>query len=227
MKRYAVLVFFSFLFSFQAFSQNHFPYGPCIYEEYIDNNVVNEIKGFGINTIIAYANSTRKPYLEMFENSIACNTGPFDYIHNYTLGYYNKWEAEEDLTNSNNAGIKHKIGIPDNIDDIDCWAIPENVNYEPDEIFIYGPHSAQEAEFRRTPLTIMLKLERYQVRHSMTTYDVQLVIQQTKEKYPLARPRLITDNGSQYCSKIFKVLSKKPNFVIPELLLLTPNQMVK
>lgn len=49
----------------------------------------------------------------------------------------------------------------------------------------------------------------HQVRHSMTTYDVQLVIQQTKDKYPLARPRLITDNGSQYCSKDFQSFIKE------------------
>lgn len=37
----------------------------------------------------------------------------------------------------------------------------------------------------------------------MQEYDVQITIQRALEKYPLAKPRLITDNGSQYISKDF------------------------
>src|SRR4030042_5193464 len=37
----------------------------------------------------------------------------------------------------------------------------------------------------------------------MQEYDVQITIQRALEKYPFAKPRLITDNGSQFISKDF------------------------
>jgi transposase InsO family protein len=48
----------------------------------------------------------------------------------------------------------------------------------------------------------------HEVRHNMSGYDVQLTIQKAKEKYPAARPRIISDNGSQYVSKEFKAFIK-------------------
>jgi transposase InsO family protein len=41
---------------------------------------------------------------------------------------------------------------------------------------------------------------------TMETWTVQTVVQKAKEQYPAARPRLITDNGSQFISKDFKEL---------------------
>jgi transposase InsO family protein len=41
---------------------------------------------------------------------------------------------------------------------------------------------------------------------TMETWTVQTVVQKAKERYPAARPRLITDNGSQFISKDFKEL---------------------
>ena len=38
----------------------------------------------------------------------------------------------------------------------------------------------------------------------MTEADVEIIIEQAKEKYPLARPRIISDNGSQFIAKDFK-----------------------
>lgn len=43
----------------------------------------------------------------------------------------------------------------------------------------------------------------HELRTSMQEYDIQITIQRALEKYPLARPRLITDNGSQFISKDF------------------------
>jgi putative transposase len=43
----------------------------------------------------------------------------------------------------------------------------------------------------------------HELRTNMQVYDVQIVIQRTLEKYPGVKPRLITDNGSQYISKDF------------------------
>lgn len=44
----------------------------------------------------------------------------------------------------------------------------------------------------------------HHVMKSMTTGDVELVLQVAHEKYPQARPRVITDNGSQFISNQFK-----------------------
>jgi transposase InsO family protein len=38
----------------------------------------------------------------------------------------------------------------------------------------------------------------------MTESDVELVMQRAKEKYPAARPRIISDNGPQFIAKDFK-----------------------
>jgi len=38
----------------------------------------------------------------------------------------------------------------------------------------------------------------------MTEVDVEIVIQGALEKYPGVKPRIISDNGSQYISKDFK-----------------------
>ena len=38
----------------------------------------------------------------------------------------------------------------------------------------------------------------------MKESDVEIVIQRAKEKYPEARPRIISDNGSQFIAKDFK-----------------------
>lgn len=52
----------------------------------------------------------------------------------------------------------------------------------------------------------------HQVRHTMTEYDVQLTVQQAKDKFPKAKPRIISDNGSQFISKDFKQFIKDAEF---------------
>lgn len=52
----------------------------------------------------------------------------------------------------------------------------------------------------------------HEVRHTMNEYDVQLTIQKAKDKYPFARPRIITDNGSQFIAKEFKIFIKDAEF---------------
>ncbi len=44
----------------------------------------------------------------------------------------------------------------------------------------------------------------HELRTTMTEYDVELVVQRALEKHPDKKPKLITDNGSQYISKDFK-----------------------
>jgi len=43
----------------------------------------------------------------------------------------------------------------------------------------------------------------HELRRSMQEFDVQITIQRALEKYPEAKPRIISDNGSQYISKDF------------------------
>lgn len=43
----------------------------------------------------------------------------------------------------------------------------------------------------------------YELRQNMQEYDVELTIQRALEKYPDAKPRIISDNGSQFISKDF------------------------
>ena len=50
----------------------------------------------------------------------------------------------------------------------------------------------------------------------MNEYDIELTIQKAKDKYPLAKPRVITDNGAQFISKEFKLFIKGAKFLMLE-----------
>ncbi len=44
----------------------------------------------------------------------------------------------------------------------------------------------------------------WEIRESMSEPEVELVLQKAKEKYPTAKPRLISDNGPQFIARDFK-----------------------
>ena len=44
----------------------------------------------------------------------------------------------------------------------------------------------------------------WDLRESMTEVDIEIILQAAKEKYPEARPRIISDNGPQFIAKDFK-----------------------
>jgi len=44
----------------------------------------------------------------------------------------------------------------------------------------------------------------WEIRESMKESDVEIVLQRAREKFPNARPRIISDNGPQFISKDFK-----------------------
>jgi transposase InsO family protein len=44
----------------------------------------------------------------------------------------------------------------------------------------------------------------WDLRESMTEQDVEIILQRAHERYPLARPRIISDNGPQFIAKDFK-----------------------
>ncbi len=49
----------------------------------------------------------------------------------------------------------------------------------------------------------------HELRQSMQEFDVQFTIQSALEKYPTAKPRVITDNGSQFISRDFAEFIKQ------------------
>ena len=44
----------------------------------------------------------------------------------------------------------------------------------------------------------------WDIRESMTEADIEIILQGAREKYPEARPRIISDNGPQFIAKDFK-----------------------
>jgi putative transposase len=48
----------------------------------------------------------------------------------------------------------------------------------------------------------------WEIRKSMTEEDVEIIIQRAREKYPLVKPRIISDNGPQFIAKEFKAFIK-------------------
>src|SRR4051812_42828584 len=44
----------------------------------------------------------------------------------------------------------------------------------------------------------------WDIRESMTEADVEVILQRAKERFPAARPRIISDNGPQFIAKDFK-----------------------
>lgn len=44
----------------------------------------------------------------------------------------------------------------------------------------------------------------WEIREAMLEEDVEVILQRTREKYPDAKPRIITDNGPQFIAKDFK-----------------------
>ena len=44
----------------------------------------------------------------------------------------------------------------------------------------------------------------WNIRESMTEKDVEIILQQAREKFPDARPRIISDNGPQFIARDFK-----------------------
>jgi transposase InsO family protein len=62
--------------------------------------------------------------------------------------------------------------------------------------------------YRRLAFTILDGYSRYivhgEIRPSMTQQDELVILQRAREKFPNERPRIISDNGSQFVAKDFK-----------------------
>jgi putative transposase len=49
----------------------------------------------------------------------------------------------------------------------------------------------------------------WEIRESMTEADVETILQRAREKYPDARPRIISDNGPQFIARDFKAFIRE------------------
>ncbi|MCP4453916.1 MAG: transposase family protein, partial [Planctomycetes bacterium] len=47
-------------------------------------------------------------------------------------------------------------------------------------------------------------LVHWEIREAMTEADVETILQRAREKFPQARPRIISDNGPQFVARDFK-----------------------
>lgn len=52
-------------------------------------------------------------------------------------------------------------------------------------------------------------LVHWELRESMTEYDVEIVLQRARERFPEASPRVITDNGSAFIARDFKTFIRE------------------
>jgi hypothetical protein len=48
------------------------------------------------------------------------------------------------------------------------------------------------------------------IREAMTEQDVEVVLQRGRERHPMARPRIISDNGPQFIAKDSRSSSDSP-----------------
>ena len=59
-----------------------------------------------------------------------------------------------------------------------------------------------------SPATVIDGYSRYvvhwEIREQMKEIDIEAILQRAKEKFPLARPRIVTDKGPQFVNKDFK-----------------------
>ena len=49
----------------------------------------------------------------------------------------------------------------------------------------------------------------WEIRESMTEAEVETILQRARERFPLARPRIISDNGPQFIARDFKVFIRE------------------
>lgn len=52
-------------------------------------------------------------------------------------------------------------------------------------------------------------LVHWELRESMTSMDVEIVLQRARERFPASRPRIISDNGSAFIAKDFKIFIRE------------------
>lgn len=105
-------------------------------------------------------------------------------------GLLNRWN--EIKTNSKGNGFIQPLGLNEH------WHVDiKYMNFKGTFLFL---------------ISVIDVYSRYNVHHelrmSMQEYDIELTIQKAIEKYPAYKPRIISDNGSQFISKDFSQFIK-------------------
>jgi transposase InsO family protein len=142
------------------------------------------------DSIIAYAKShlgegyRRLTYMMMDEDIVAVSPSS-TYRVLRSAGLLNRWN--ETKTNSKGNGFIQPLSPNEH------WHVDiKYVNFKGTFLFL---------------ISVIDGYSRYNVHHelrmSMQEYDVQLTIRKALEKYPAYKPRIISDNGSQFICKDF------------------------
>ena len=106
---------------------------------------IDEFDTSGMNTIIWHADGGTQNYISD-HSLIAYNSySADDWICYYATCYYSKWEAEENQTNANKIGVKHKYGQAATWKYTPCWSTL-GVTAATDSL-VYGPHYRQEKKY--------------------------------------------------------------------------------
>jgi transposase InsO family protein len=145
--------------------------------------------------IINYAKShlgegyRRLTYMMMDEDIVAVSPSSTYRVLKFA-GLLNRWN--ETKTNSKGTGFIQPSGPNEH------WHVDiKYVNFKGTFLFL---------------ISVIDGYSRYNIHHelrqNMQEYDVQLTIQKAIEKYPAYKPRIISDNGSQFISKDFSQFIK-------------------
>jgi len=155
----------------------------------------NRILPWEKDEIITYAKShpaegyRRLTYMMLDENVVAVSPST-TYRVLKNVGLLNRWNQTK--TSSKGKGFIQPPGPNEH------WHVDiKYVNFKGTFLFL---------------ISVIDGYSRYNVHHelrmSMQEYDVQLTIQRAIEKYPACKPRIISDNGSQFISKDFSQFIK-------------------
>lgn len=107
----------------------------------------------GMNTILQRADESTLELIGDYNILAANSQYKEDWIHHYTTGYYSKWEAEENQTDSVRVGIKHYDSQGNTFGEVAfwdsawCWSTKGLTNSACS--LMYGPHYRQDTRYKR------------------------------------------------------------------------------
>jgi transposase InsO family protein len=132
----------------------------------------------------------RIAYMGIDENRFACSpTTVYRVLKD--AGLLQKWIGKG--TSTKGSGFKHPLFIH-----IEWHTDIKFINFKGSFLFF---------------ISVMDGYSRYivhhELRHTMNEHDVEIVIQRALEKFPGEKPKIISDNGSQYISKDFQMFLKE------------------
>lgn len=190
----------TFKTQFEGPTFNGYRYNPALYDTFVSS---------GMNWFYYHIDDGTKQLLKSrnINNVIGGNNdGPQELIKHYGSSHYSKWQAEENQTNANSIGVKHKYGDTATWKGVNCWS-SKGLTSAKDSL-MYGPHYYQEKIYHRyyyNPWQERRDIQ-YIARFSMALdYDSQLVSQNEKvcvikvvnryNKYTLISPDNWRDDG--------------------------------